>query len=51
MIRKTEHDRPTEIKSHDDLAEFRETNDWMADVTITDADTSDLPDTSDEEED
>ena len=51
MIRKTEHDKPTEIKSHDDLAVFRETNDWMDDVIITDADTSDLPDTSDEEDD
>ena len=51
MIRKSEHDRPIEIKSHDDLTEFRETNDWMDDVTIADADTSDLPDTSDEEDD
>ena len=50
MIRKTEDDRPTEILIHEDLDQYREANDWMEDVIVEEIDTSDLPNSSDEED-
>ncbi len=51
MIRKTEEGKPIEIKTHDDLAEFREAKDWMDDVIIAEYTSDlDLPDTSDEDD-
>ena len=51
LIKKTQDDKPTEIRTHEDLTQFRVSNDWMKDVIIEEVDTSDLPDTSDEEDD
>ncbi len=50
MIRKTETDSPEEILLHEDLTQFKDEHDWMKDVIIEEVDTSDLPNTSDEED-